>query len=210
MSPTGRKLSLIILTLFMIVSCGSDNDDDDNTPVTNRPDDREEEEDENRTIRYTSVVLEENCGYWTDCDFTVRGDFNRRPVLLIANFVDNGFPTDQPAPEGETDSIDEGTCNFTVTLSESEADRLEAAADKLRFCRVENNPTADRGFDGLFATSTSGVESMVYKYRDGGQEEEGKISYICAGRATYYKEVEKLIVPKAPAECPNGYKRLFR
>jgi hypothetical protein len=190
----------------MVVSCGNGSDDDKTKPVTNSPDDRENEEDENPGIRYSSIVLEENCGFWTDCDFTVRTDFNQRPIVINASFVDNGWPV----PETENDSIDEGKCDFRVTLNEEEGARLKALADKLRFCETENVPTADGGFHGLFATDTSGTESMVYKYKNRGQEEEGKIKYICGGRAGYYNEMKKIILPKAPVECPSGYKRLFK
>ncbi len=197
----------ILFCALMIVSCGRGNDDDNEAnPVANVP---LEEANTNRRIRYTSIVLEENCGFWTDCDFTIRADYNRRPVILTANFVDDGWPTDQPAPDGGVDTISEGTCNFQVTLTETQADHLEAFADKLRFCQEENTPTADGGFDGLFSTDTSGKESMVYKFKDRGQEEEGKISYICAGRAGYYNYMRKIIFSKAPDHCPSGYKRLF-
>lgn len=208
-----RTLFLLILPALLSVSCGSDNDDDDDrTPVINVPEEEFEDEsdnDVNRTIRYTSVVMEENCGFWTDCDFTIRADYNRRPVILTANFVDNGWPHHEDLPEGQNE-IDVGSCNFQVTLSEAEADKLEGFADKLRICEIENTPTADRGFDGLFMTDTAGTEAMVYKFPRGGQEEEGKISYLCGGRQGYYSYMKKLIVPKAPEECPDGYQRLFR
>lgn len=200
-----RILFLIITLSFITVSCGSDNHASDNTPViTNAPQDNvAREEDDVRTVRFSSVVLEKNCGFWTDCDFIVRSDLNRRPLILTASFVDNGFPT-------EDEVIDEGQCRFVVTLSEAEADQLEALADRLRICQFENTPTADGGFDGLFMTSSSGKESMVYKFKDRGEEEEGKVNYLCSGRSGFYNYIKKLIVPRAPASCPSGYKRLFK
>lgn len=206
MTITFRTLFLLILSALTVVSCGSDNDEKEDSPSNTAAPQEEEEDDTNRNIRYSAIVLEENCGFWTDCDFTVRSDLNRRPVILTANFIDNGFPHNEDLPN----EIDVGQCNFQVTLTEAEADRLESLADKLRICRVENTPTADRGFDGLFTTDSSGREFMVYKFRDGGQEEEGEVNYLCAGRSAFYNYMGKLIVPEAPADCPSGYKRLFR
>ncbi len=203
MSVTLRRFFLLILSSLQFISCG--NEDESPAPLTNISDtqnDRAEEEEINRDHRYTSIVLEENCGFWTDCDFTVRADFTRRPLVLDAHFVDDGWP----AP----DSMEEGACDFQVTLTDEETRRLEASADALRFCEMENIPHADEGFDGLFATDAEGTEFMVYKSKDRGQEEEGMINYICSGRAGYYNEMRKLIEPKAPEECPSSYKRLFR
>ena len=208
MKVTPRVLFIMLLSLFLAVSCGSDNEDSEGT--TSVPIDEEEADtDTDHSIRYTAVTIEENCGFWTDCDFSVRGDYNRRPVILTAHFVDNGWPGDEEVPEGG-EPIDIGTCDFQVTLSEAEAGRLEGLADKLRICQVENTPTADGGFDGLFVTDRSGRDTMVYKHRDGGQEEEGKINYLCGGQRAYYSYLRKLIVPRAPADCPDAYQRLFR
>ncbi len=103
-----RNLFPFIFCAVMIVSCGKElADNNATTPSTNVPQNENDRgDDTNRTIRYSSIVLEENCGFWTDCDFTIRADFNRRPVILKANFIDNGFP--------DEDSIDEGNCNFQV------------------------------------------------------------------------------------------------
>lgn len=206
-----RTLIPFILSALLMVSCGSDNDDNDDSsggadvPETELP---QAEEDANEPIRYSSVVMEENCGFWTDCDFIIRADYNRRPVILTANFIDNGWPENDGVPEEA--EIDIGSCNFQVTLTEEQADKLESFADRLRICEVQNTPTTDRGFDGLFMTNSSGREFMVYKNRNGGQEEEGKINYLCGGRRGYYDYMKNLIVPRAPEECPEGYKRLFR
>ena len=189
---------MLLLTLFTLISCGGGSDKSNNSSgPTSVP--QSEAEPSTPRILYSAIVLEENCGFWTDCDFMIRTDFNQRPVVLAANFVDNNFSHEE-----------NGQCEFEVTLTEEEALRLEALTDKLRFCRVKNNPTADGGFDGLFATDAAGENFMVYKFHNGGQEEEGDINYLCSGRSAFYNYVNSLIVPKTPAECPAGYKRLFR
>lgn len=183
----------ILLFILLVVSCGKSHDGKSgNTP---RPEEREEGQ---ITIRYNAVAVEKNCGFWTDCDFMVRAEFNQRPIILNSHFVNNSLP----------DEI--GKCDFEVTLSEAEALQLEKLADKLRICKVRNNPTFDRGFDGLFITDRNGKENLVYKYKDGGQEENGRVNYLCAGREAYYQYLRSLVEPAAPPECPDSYKRLFQ
>lgn len=184
-----------ILLLILVSACGKSADK--SSPASSPT---SQEENPGSRIRYSSVTVEENCGFWTDCDFIVRGDYNIRPIVLSAHFVDNSG----------TVNGDTGACDFTVTLTDEEARRLESAADRLRTCSVRNNPTADRGFDGLFLLDTHGTEKMVYKFPDGGQMESGRINYLCGGRNAYYSILEGLVVPKAPAECPQSYQRLFR
>lgn len=184
-------MKMFVLSLLVLVSCGRSENKSADAPEVPQI---EEEENPNHSGRYTNVVMEENCGFWTDCDFTVRADLSQRPVILSANFVDNV----------------EGQCEFQAALSEESSETLHKLADKLRVCEVKNSPKSDAGFDGLFISAASGKEYMVYKMRNGGQEEEGKINYLCGGRTEFYNFMSKLIVPEVPENCPSGYKRLFR
>lgn len=187
-----------VLPILLILSCGRENEESGKkNPVTDT------EEREVPAGRYSAIVLEKNCGFWTDCAFIIRADFSRRPLVLEANFLDSGWPSEQG-------SSTEGKCEFEVALSDAEARALEIYADGLRICQTENTPSSEREFDGAFITLTSGGEAMAYKSKTDGQNEDGKINYLCRGRAAYYSYMKKLIVPKAPPECPSGYKRLFR
>lgn len=171
---------MLVLSVLFVASCG--NNKHESSPTTNFP--QNENEPVSGKSRYSEILIEENCGFWTDCDFTVRSELNRRPVILDAGFVDNVGP-------------EIGECNFQVILSDPQADRLEVLADQLRFCQVDNFPDSPDGFDGLFASTTSGKEFMVSK-KD-----------LCAGRTKFYNYLKTLILPKAPETCPSSYLRLF-
>lgn len=199
--------TLRVLFLLLVIACGRGHDDKKAMTRTADPaDDREEVRPESR-IRYSAVTIEENCGFWTDCEFSVRVDYRERPLILNAHFVDSGWTGEEEVP---AERVDTGACDFQVALSDAEAGILEGLADKLRLCQVRNTPTADGGFDGLFITDTSGKDTMVFKHRNGGQEEEGNVNYLCGGRRAYYSYLRQLIVPEAPEECPDAFTRLFR
>jgi hypothetical protein len=196
------KVALPLLLVSLFISCGkSKSENQKTTPSTHTPE--REEDGTSPSLRYTSILMEENCGFWTDCDFSIRTDFAHHPVTLTANFVDNGVPE-----EGRV--MDVGHCDFQVTLSEDQAIELQKYADALRICHARNIPAVDRGFDGLFVSDSSGKETMAYKSKSRGQDEAGEISYLCGGSKNYYQYMKQIISPVVPEECPDGYERLFR
>ena len=206
MKKTLWPLLLLLVSMLTFVSCGSDSDDNDSaaTPTTPAPPQNEEDEDTdvNVPVRYSSVEMYSSCGMGYDCQYSLRSDLNRRPVILTANFVNNGPWDEEPVPEDDV-----GSCAFTRTISEAQADKLEKLADNLRTCKnTEGEDVQDVGEDLLILTGRDGAVTRANKTKLGYPINE---IYVCQGSRAYHSYVKSLLKGKVPAECPKDYRWLF-
>ena len=197
------KLSflLCLLSLFLFVACGSDNDDDDsvttNPPTTNEDDREEEEDDADAPVRYTALLFEANGFYDLTYEHKLRADLGRRPVILTGNF--------SQTPELEQDG-EAKSCSFQVTLTETQADRLEKLANRVRLCsrdyEFEDEIVDFSELSTLTVTERNGRSTEAYKY-DLGSDINMDQTWICRGRANLYSYVKSLVSKKTPANCPD-------
>ncbi len=197
------KLSLLycFLFLFIAVSCGSDNDDDDDsvttTPPTTNEEDREEEEDNNVPSKYSSIILRADDDFFLNYSHSLRLDLGRRPVLVTGNFKDD--PDEET--EGQTRQ-----CDFQVSLTEAQADRVERLANRLKFCsrdiEIEEEVTYSE-LQTIAVTDRNGVTTNAFKY-DFGEDHPADQTWICGGRSAFYSYVKSVVSRKVPVNCPPG------
>lgn len=200
----------LLLSLMLMISCGSEDDDNDDVVEVTPPVEREEEtrdndNDENapnRTIRWSAIELLTDDPWIEMYTQTLRMDLNRRPVIITGAFVDE--------PDEETTG-ETKTCNFQVTLSEAEADKLEAKADKLRLCTEDTSGEEEEVIDGAFNTITvtdnqgNVSTGTKFKYYDVHMRQ----TWVCKGRSSFYKYLKKVVKEDMPANCPDQDLRRF-
>lgn len=182
----------VLLSMLILASCGSGDDDDNDDPVVTNPPVQEETDNNgdqpNRTIRYSAVVVEGDDSL--DYRHNIRMDLNRRPVIITGNVNDAG-----------------GNCNFAITLTEAQADKLEARADRLRLCTRDGDiPAEDIAIDGgdwITLTDVQGNTTSGDKYL--WTDDDMDQTYICKGRSSFYSYVRQLVRSGAPASCPTGF-----
>lgn len=209
-----RILSCLALCgiLMMTASCGKDDDDGDNGgDVVNTTPPQQEEEDTNTNtetngpIRYLAAEQVFSCGMGFDCNYSIRADFNRRPLIITANFQDYG---EYEQSESEEQPRSTGECTFQVKLTEKEAGRLEKLADKIRTCSVRNDMImVDGPTNELVLTGKDGDVTRANKKR---YEDVVDEIYICRGRSKYYNYIRQLVKGEVPKRCPDGYSHIFR
>lgn len=194
------KLSLLFcfLSLFLAISCGSDNDDDNDTPSVTTPtneDDRQNEDDNDDVVsKYTSVVINANGFYEPSYNHRLRADLGRRPVIITGNF-EQEFVEGAPA----------ATCSFSVTLTEAQADRLERLANKLKICKNDKSGEEIVDFeenDLIYVTGRNGATTEAFKSYIG--DFDMAFNWLCGGRSAFYSNMKALVRNKIPANCPAG------
>ncbi len=189
------KLSLLFcfLSLFLAISCGSDNDDNDDVTVTPP----REEENDDVVSKYTSVLLKADDDFISMYNHSLRLDLGRRPVIVAGNF------SDAPNEEMEGPTV---ACTFQVTLSEAQADKVERLANRLKFCSRDAEIEEEVTYSDLQmieATDRSGNTTRAFK-RYFGDSHPADQTWICKGRSSFYSYVKSVVRSKVPANCPPG------
>lgn len=192
------KFSLLFcfLSLFLAVSCGSDNDDNDNGTV-NMPtnEDDRENEDDTAVSKYTSVRLNAN-GFFDDLyEHSLRLDLGRRPVIMAGSY--------SSTPENGTKE----NCTFQFTVTDAQANKLETLGNRLKVCTHVNNTDGEEIVDFIendliYLTERNGKQTTAFKSYPGAFDMD--YSWLCGGRSGFYSYVKSLVAPKTPENCPDG------
>lgn len=190
-----------LILALMAVGCGSeDSSDNDNNTVPPQEETETPGTEPNEIIRWSRIELRSQDAFIDFYDHSLAMDLNRRPVIVTGNFRD-----DPDYGEGEIKS-----CTFSITLNESEADRLESEADDLDVCQEEHDD-GDVIIDGatnmITLTDRSGnvTEAFKNKYQDLDISQ----TWLCKGKSSFYSYLKSAIGDKLPDECPPGALKKF-
>ncbi len=190
---------LCFLSLFLAVSCGSDNDNSDKDPVAQTEQPQNEDDPTPAPSRYSEIKLQTTQHVGPFFDHTLQMDLGRRPVFFSANF--QAQPGEITIPEAIR------ACNFQFTISDVQATKLEALGNRLRFCKrdweFEDEQVDSTGSNTIRATEQNGTVTEAYK-NDLGRDLHIDQTWLCAGKTAFYNYVKTLTRPKVPDSCPPG------
>jgi hypothetical protein len=174
------------LSLIVFLSCGRASDKKSSQTEAALPAIPDAED--AGTSRFLSLELEANSFYDQSYQHSLRIDIGRRPVIVFGHF----FST--------------SNCSFEVTLSDEEANKLEAATNRIRFCSAKaknHNVNADiQSTQALTAIFRSGkvVDAFMNSQNNPGVNQ----TWVCGGKEIFYQTLQTVIGGKVPGSCPAG------
>lgn len=175
---------LILLTIF---SCGEDNTDNDDNTVPFR------QEEAANPVRWSRIDLQTVDGFLNFYDHRLSMDLNKRPLIVTGTFQD------KPLEDEDLES-----CTFTVTLTDSEAIRLEEEADDLDVCTEEgtdNDVIIEGPSNVISLTDLSGNTITANKNKFGDFDIDQV--WLCEGKRTFYSAVTGILRGRLPGDCPE-------
>ena len=176
-----RFLLPLFLIALLATSCGEDNTDNESPTVPAR------EEEAAVPVRWSRIQLLTDDGFIEFYNHRLSMELNQRPLIITGVFQD-----------------EEDSCNFSVTLTDRDANQLEEEADDLDVCTdegVDNDVIIEGPSSVIALTDLNGntINANKNEIRDFDVSQ----VWLCEGKRTFYSTINRLLTGRIPAECPD-------